>query len=113
MIVRKKRGSINKIKSRINPRVSNNRAKESIKHNLLKDIDIKLEGLDKKYGPVVYEELQSRLEKTIDIFHEDIEKLFKENFSSYKYDNKPPQSVNDEKYVKPKYISDYEKSKKD
>ena len=113
MIVRKKRGSINKIKSRITPRVSHSKVKESKKHDLLKDIDTKLESIDKKYGPVVYEELQSRLEKTINIFHEDIEKLFKENFSSYKYDNKPPQSVNDEKYVKPKYISDYEKSKKD
>ena len=79
----------------------------------LEDIDIKLESIDKKYGPVVYEELQSRLEKTINIFHEDIEKLFKENFSSYKSDDKSNQSVNDEKYVKPKYISDYEKSKKD
>ena len=113
MIVRKKRGSINKIKSRITSRVSNNKAKESKKHDLLKDIDIKLESIDKKYGPVVYKELQSRLEKTIDLFHEDIEKLFKKNFSSYKCDDKPAQLVNDEKYVKPKYISDYEKSKKD
>jgi len=113
MIVRKKRGSINKIKSRITPRVSHSKVKESKKHDLLKDIDTKLESIDKKYGPVVYEELQSRLEKTINIFHEDIEKLFKENFSSYKSDDKSTQSVNDEKYVKPKYISDYEKSKKD
>ena len=111
MIVRKKRGSISKINSRITPRSSNKKAKESKKDFLLKEIDIKLEGIDKKYGPVVYEELQSRLEKTIDMFHEDIEKLFMKNFSSYKSDNKQDQLVNDEK--KPKYISDYEKSKKD
>ena len=111
MIVRKKRGSISKINSRITARESNKTAKESKKDYLLKEIDIKLEGIDKKYGPVVYEELQSRLEKTIDMFHEDIEKLFMKNFSSYKSDDKQDQLVNDEK--KPKYISDYEKSKKD
>ena len=113
MIVRKKRGSISKINSRITPKRSNKVAKESKKDFLLKEIDAKLDGIDKKYGPVVYQELQSRLEKTIDIFHEDIENLFKKNFSSYKNDKKVVQSVNDEKYIKPKYISDYEESKKE
>ena len=44
--------------------------------------------MGEKYGPVVYEELQSRLEKTIDIFHKDVDKLFS-SFSTYKLkDNK-------------------------
>jgi hypothetical protein len=111
MIVRKKRGSISKINSSITPRATKKLANESKKDFLLEEIDIKLEGIDKKYGPVVYEELQSRLEKTIDIFHEDIEKLFMKNFSSYKSDDKQDQLIDDEK--KPKYISDYEKSKED
>jgi hypothetical protein len=113
MIVRKKRGSIGQINSRTTSRRSNKTTKVSKKDFLLNEIDAKLESIDKKYGPVVYEELQSRLEKTIDVFHEDIEKLFKKNFSSYKSDDKLNQNVNDEKYIKPKYISDYEKSKKD
>ena len=111
MIVRKKRGSISKINSSITPRATKKLANESKKDFLLEEIDIKLEGIDKKYGPVVYEELQSRLEKTIDIFHEDIEKLFMKNFSSYKSHDKQDQLIDDEK--KPKYISDYEKSKED
>ena len=42
--------------------------------------------MGEKYGPVVYEELQSRLEKTIDIFHKDVDNLFS-SFSTYKTNN--------------------------
>ena len=80
------------------------------KSDLLIEIDDKLEKIELEYGPIVYKELQTRLEKTIQIFNDEVESLFMKTFSTYKTskskDNKK------EKINKPKYISDYEKSKK-
>ena len=68
-----------------------------------------LEKIELEYGPVVYKELQTRLEKTIQIFNDEVESLFMKTFSTYKSSNtkgKKKETTN-----KPKYISDYEKSK--
>tara|TARA_B100000131_G_scaffold149903_1_gene145443 strand:- start:57 stop:365 length:309 start_codon:yes stop_codon:yes gene_type:complete len=102
MIGRKKIGGVKSIKKTDN----------SKKTELLSKIDQKLSDMGEKYGPVVYEELQSRLEKTIDIFHKDVDSLFS-SFSTYKSDNKVDNSNEDKSSKKPKYISDYENSKKD
>ncbi len=88
-----------------------NKADNNKKTELLSKIDEKLNDMGEKYGPVVYDELQSRLEKTIDIFHKDVDSLFS-SFSTYKSDNKVDNSNEDKSSKKPKYISDYEKSKK-
>ena len=92
-----------------------NKADNSEKTELLSKIDEKLSDMGEKYGPIVYQELQSRLEKTIDIFHKDVDNLFN-SFSTYnstKKTNKEDDNVDDNETSKPKYISDYEDSKKD
>ena len=80
------------------------------KSDLLNKIDSKLEKIELEYGPVVYNELQTRLEKTIQIFNDEVESLFMQTFSTYK-SSKTKENKKD-KANKPKYISDYEKSKK-
>ena len=102
MIGRKKLGGIKAV----------NKADNSKKTELLSKIDQKLSDMGEKYGPVVYEELQSRLEKTIDIFHTDVDSLFS-SFSTYKSNDDKVDNSKEKESKKPKYISDYEKSKKD
>jgi len=101
-------------------RISNNRAMRKVvktkttnskKMELLSVIDEKLEAIGLDYGPIVYDELQSRLEKTVDAFNKDLDFLFSENFPTYKLGNK--KNTKSKGANKPKYISDYEKSKKD
>ena len=82
------------------------------KTELLSKIDQKLNDMGEKYGPIVYEELQSRLEKTIDIFHKDVDSLFS-SFPTYKSNTNTDNDSKEKSSKKPKYISDYEKSKKD
>ena len=89
-----------------------NKADNNKKTELLSKIDEKLNDMGEKYGPVVYDELQSRLEKTIDIFHKDVDSLFSA-FPTYSSKNKEDSNSKDKDAKKPKYISDYEKSKKD
>jgi len=88
-----------------------NKGDNSKKTELLSKIDQKLNDMGEKYGPIVYEELQSRLEKTIDVFHKDVDNLFS-SFPTYKSNAKADVSK-EKSSKKPKYISDYEKSKKD
>ena len=56
----------------------------SKKTELLSSIDKKLDDIGLEYGPIVYDELQSRLEKTIQIFNDEVETLFSSTFSTYK-----------------------------
>ena len=80
------------------------------KSDLLNQIDSKLEKIELEYGPIVYKELQTRLEKTIQIFNDEVESLFIKTFSTYK--SSKTKDHKKKKNNKPKYISDYEKSKK-
>ena len=91
-----------------------NKTDNSEKTELLSKIDEKLSDMGEKYGPIVYQELQSRLEKTIDIFHKDVDSLFS-SFSTYNSKDKEntDNDSKEENAKKPKYISEYEKSKKD
>ena len=89
-----------------------NKSDNTKKTELLSKIDEKLNDMGEKYGPIVYEELQSRLEKTIDTFHKDVDSLFS-SFSTYKSNADSTDNSKDKKTKKPKYITDYEKSKKD
>tara|TARA_Y100001970_G_scaffold62962_1_gene80523 strand:- start:51 stop:389 length:339 start_codon:yes stop_codon:yes gene_type:complete len=81
------------------------------KSELLSDIGHKLENIELEYGPIVYNELQSRLEKTIQIFNDEVEALFSSTFSTYK-SKKNTNRKKKQSSKKPQYISDYEKSKK-
>ena len=94
-----------KISGTLNKRSRNNQ----IDHIL--DIEQKLTSIDDKYGPIVYKELQSRLEKTIDTFNKDVEKMFS-NFKTFNKKDFNKIKTKAESSKKPKYITDYEKSKK-
>jgi len=109
MIRRQKKIGVKAIKNGRKPIRKVNNTKKS---ELLSKIDEKLNNMGEKYGPVVYEELQSRLEKTIDLFHKDVDALFS-SFSTYKKNNDKGNNSKGKNSKKPKYISDYEKSKKD
>ena len=108
-MIRKNRLIRNRAMKRVVGSKSNNKKVE-----LLSKIEDKLDGIGVNYGPVVYDELQSRLEKTVDIFNKDLDILLADFFSSYRSKNKKSagkKSKSDTK--KPKYISEYEKSKQD
>ena len=89
------------------------------KSQLLNSLDESLEKIGLEYGPIVYEELKSRLEITISDFNNDLDKTLKSSFQKYNdqkkklvnnFDTDEPNSS--EEGLKPKYISDYEKTKK-
>tara|TARA_B100000131_G_C17839189_1_gene501028 strand:+ start:259 stop:585 length:327 start_codon:yes stop_codon:yes gene_type:complete len=103
-------------------RLTNNRAMKRVvgsksknkKLELLSKIEDKLDNIGVSYGPIVYDELQSRLEQTIDIFNNDLDNLLSDFFSTYASKNKKSKIKEDkDSSKKPKYISEYENSKKD
>ena len=107
-MIRKKRLSTNNAMRKVVSTKTVNKKKMK----LLSSIDKKLDSIESEYGPIVYTELQSRLEETIKIFNEDVNSLFSSSFSSYKSRVKT-KSKDVGKNKKPKYISAYEESKKD
>ena len=111
MVMRKRIGMKKTLGNKPMRKIIGNNSVNNKKTELLADIDKKLENIELEYGPVVYKELQSRLEKTIQIFNDEVESLFKSTFSTYK-SNKNTNVKKQKDSKKPKYISDYEKSKK-
>tara|TARA_Y100001970_G_C13589020_1_gene534570 strand:+ start:187 stop:510 length:324 start_codon:yes stop_codon:yes gene_type:complete len=107
-MIRKKIG-----KNRAMRKVVNNKTVNSKKTELLSEIDQKLDNIESEYGPIVYNELQSRLEKTIEVFNKEVDSLFSKSFSSYKPKKNKKTKNSEASSKKPKYISDYENSKKD
>ena len=108
-MIRKKRLTANKAMRK----VVNGRTTNKKKMELLSSIDQKLDNVESEYGPIVYTELQSRLEESIKLFNEDVNSLFSSSFSSYKPKAKSKEKEDSDKSKKPKYISVYEESKKD
>ena len=108
-MIRKKRITSNRaMKRTVNSRPTT-KQKE-----LLSLIERKLEKIGLNYGPVVYDELQSRLENAVDIFNKDLDSLFSELFPTYTSKNKNTKVKKGKSVIKkPKYISEYEKSKQD
>ncbi len=51
---------------------------------LMLKLDELLETAEDKYGPIMLEELTSRLEKTIEQFHQDVSVIFDETFTKSK-----------------------------
>ena len=89
------------------------------KSQLLTSLDESLEKIGLEYGPIVYEELKSRLEITISDFNNDLDKILKTSFKKYNDQKKTLDKNFDtdefnpsDEGLKPKYISDYEKTKK-
>tara|TARA_Y100001970_G_C13857614_1_gene662488 strand:- start:61 stop:384 length:324 start_codon:yes stop_codon:yes gene_type:complete len=107
-MIRKKIGN-----NRAMRKVVGNKVVNSKKTELLSEIDQKLDSIESEYGPIVYNELQSRLEKTIEVFNKEVDSLFSNSFSSYKPTKNKQKKDLKNTNKKPKYISDYEKSKKD
>ena len=111
MIMKKRLGIKKTLGNKPMRKIIGNNSIKNKKTELLAGIDKKLEYIELEYGPVVYKELQSRLEKTIQIFNDEVESLFKSTFSTYK--SKKNNNIKKQKgSKKPQYISDYEKSKK-
>ena len=112
MVMKKTIGNKKTLGNRPMRKIISNKNTNNKKTELLADIDQKLENIELEYGPVVYNELQSRLEKTIQIFNDEVESLFSDTFSTYKSKKNTKVKKNKENSKKPQYISDYEKSKK-
>ena len=100
---------------------------------LLIQIDEMMETIGSTYGPIVLEELQRRIEKTISDFNEDVTETMKTIFSKHHsamnqmkecidkglIANKPQEELKDPKEdnddneeVVPRYISEYEENQK-
>ena len=73
------------------------------KSQLLIKVDQLMEKLDNDYGPLLLEELQKRLETTINQFHSDLKTILEQTFneSNSKLDNSLESEV-------PTFIADYE-----
>ena len=82
-MIRKKRITSNRAMKRTVNSSPTTKQKE-----LLSLIERKLEKIGLNYGPVVYDELQSRLEQAVDIFNKDLDSLFSELFPTYTSKNK-------------------------
>ena len=111
MIVRRKINSAKNVKVRRKVNSNISRSKKINESNLVSDIENKLISINEKYGPVVYNELQSRLDKTIETFNKDVEAMFS-SFKTFTKNDSKLSKAKESKAIKPKYISDYEKSKK-
>ena len=100
------------VNNRAMRKVVSNKKVNRKKIELLAEIDKKLDSIESEYGPIVYKELQSRLENTIKVFNKEVDSLFSKTFESYKLQKKVKVKSVNKDTKKPKYISEYEKSKK-
>ncbi len=109
-----------------NPKLSQNEGQEN---SLIEHLVPLMKNVNDSYGPAILGELQSRLEKTIDQFNEEIEEIVKKSFETYRAENEKVRKIlvpskpknksknkekeeNTKKTEKvPQFISDYEKKK--
>jgi len=72
---------------------------------LLIKVDDLMEKLNNEYGPFLLDELQKRLETTINEFHTDLKMIFEDSFKNHKNkSNKISENTSDV----PSFIADYE-----
>ena len=73
------------------------------KSQLLIKVDELMEKLDNDYGPLLLEELQKRLETTINEFHSDLKTILEQTFNekNTKFKDSPESEV-------PTFIAEYE-----
>ena len=72
---------------------------------LLIKVDDLMEKLNNEYGPFLLDELQKRLETTINEFHSDLKIIFEDSFKNHINKSK---SVKDDLSEVPTFIADYE-----
>ncbi|MBC8214677.1 MAG: hypothetical protein ISR90_06195 [Candidatus Marinimicrobia bacterium] len=108
------------------PRTAKPSKNDVQENSLIEHLVPLMEEVNKSYGPAILEELQSRLEKTIDQFNEEIDDIVKKSFEKYRTDqekvrtilvpkgkeSKPKNIKKEEKKEEvPQFISEYEKKK--
>ena len=76
------------VNNRAMRKVVSNKKVNRKKIELLAEIDKKLDSIESEYGPIVYKELQSRLENTIKVFNKEVDRLFSKTFESDKLHKK-------------------------
>tara|TARA_B100000686_G_C16067701_1_gene607803 strand:- start:3 stop:335 length:333 start_codon:yes stop_codon:yes gene_type:complete len=86
------------------------------KGNLLIQVDELMQKLENEYGPIMLEELQERLVKTINDFQDDVNAVLKDAFKNHHMkhedlDNKTFNHSGTKDEDVPSFISDYEKKK--
>ena len=81
------------------------------KSDVLIQIDEIMGDLEGEYGPLMIQELQSRLMKTVSDFKEDLKSVLTETFSQHNKKFEPSASGDSDESDVPTYIADYEKKK--
>ena len=92
-----------------------NLSKSSTKRSeLLIKVDSLMEKLDNEYGPFLLDELQRRLESTIEDFHEELKMILEKTFKDHYMKTKSEKqfSINEDSSSMPSFIAEYEKKKK-
>ena len=78
---------------------------------LLIKVDNLMEKLDNEYGPFLLDELNKRLEKTIEDFHNDLKSILDKSFNEYNLKLKELDKINsnvEEDPSTPSFIAEYE-----
>jgi len=83
------------------------------KGDLLIEVNELMEKMENNYGPLMLEELQKRLKKTIEDFHDDVNIVLKDAFSGNKSKVLDKQKVEniDSKDGVPSFIAEYQNKK--
>ena len=85
------------------------------KGDLLIQVNELMEKLENDYGPLMLEELQKRLKKTIEDFHNDVNSVLKNTFDNHGNDHhvlnqEIVENLEDEKEI-PSFIAEYQNKK--
>ena len=90
------------------PQVSKSAEKKS---DVLIKIDEIMGDLEGEYGPLMIQELQNRLMKTVSDFKDDLKSVLTDTFNQHNQRYEDPDETGTEEDGVPTYIADYEKKK--
>ena len=81
---------------------------------LLIKVDSLMEKLDNEYGPFLLDELQRRLELTIEEFHDDLKSILEKTFKNHEMKVKGKMNISEDVSPSdvPTFIAEYEEKKK-
>jgi len=99
--------------TRFSSKVENLSKSSEKKGDLLIQVNELMEKMENNYGPLMLEELQKRLKKTIEDFHDDVNIVLKDAFSDNKSKVLDKQKVKniDSKDGVPSFIAEYQNKK--
>ena len=99
--------------TRFSSKVENLSKSSEKKGDLLIQVNELMEKMENNYGPLMLEELQKRLKKTIEDFHDDVNIVLKDAFSDNKSKVLDKQKVKniDSKGGVPSFIAEYQNKK--